>query len=63
MAAKAGADPVDFRLKNLTDKRLIRVLKTAAEKFGWTPKKGGTAAASALPAAPTPAVAWLGWPR
>ncbi len=39
MAAKAGADPVEFRLKNLTDKRMIRVLKTAAEKFGWTPKK------------------------
>ncbi len=38
MAAKAGADPVDFRLKNLTDKRIIGVLKTAAEKFGWAPK-------------------------
>ncbi len=39
LAAKAGADPVEFRLKNLTDERMIRVLKTAAEKFGWTPKK------------------------
>jgi nicotinate dehydrogenase subunit B len=39
MAAKAGADPVEFRLKNLKDARMIRVLKAAAEKFGWTPKK------------------------
>jgi nicotinate dehydrogenase subunit B len=39
MAAKAGADPVEFRLKNLKDERILRVLKAAAEKFGWTPKK------------------------
>jgi len=39
MAAKAGADPVEFRLKNLKDERMLRVLKTAAEKFAWTPKK------------------------
>ena len=28
-------DPVEFRLNNLTDKRVRRVLETAAEKFGW----------------------------
>ena len=39
MAAKVGADPVEFRLKNLKDARMIRVLKAAAEKFGWTPQK------------------------
>ncbi len=39
MAAKAGVDPVEFRLKNLEDPRMIRVLKAAAEKFGWTPAK------------------------
>ncbi len=39
MAAKAGIDPVEFRLKNLKDKRMIRVLTAAAEKFGWTPHK------------------------
>ncbi len=39
MAAKAGMDPLEFRLKNLTDKTMIRVLKTAAEKFGWKPAK------------------------
>ena len=40
MAAGAGIDPVQFRLDNLTDARMIRVLKSAAEKFGWTPAKG-----------------------
>ncbi len=39
MAAKAGVDPVEFRLKNLKDPRMIRVLKAAAEKFEWTPQK------------------------
>jgi nicotinate dehydrogenase subunit B len=39
MAAAAGMDPVEFRLKNLTDARMIRVLKTAAERFGWKPAK------------------------
>jgi CO/xanthine dehydrogenase Mo-binding subunit len=39
MAAAAGADPVAFRLGQLEDPRMIRVLKAAAEKFGWTPAK------------------------
>jgi nicotinate dehydrogenase subunit B len=39
MAAGAGMDPVDFRLKNLTDTKMIGVLKAAAERFGWTPAK------------------------
>jgi isoquinoline 1-oxidoreductase len=39
MASKAGMDPLDFRLKNLTDKRMILTLKAAAEKFGWTASK------------------------
>ncbi|MDI6807561.1 MAG: molybdopterin-dependent oxidoreductase [Candidatus Eisenbacteria bacterium] len=37
MAAKAGVDPLEFRLQNLTDKKMQRVLQTAAEKFGWMP--------------------------
>ena len=40
MAAKAGIDPLEFRLSNLTEKRMRGVLKAAAEKFGWTPAKG-----------------------
>ncbi len=39
MASKAGIDPLEFRLKNLTDKRMRRVLVAAAEKFGWKPAK------------------------
>ncbi len=39
MAAKIGADPLDFRLKNLKDERMIAVLKSVAELFGWTPAK------------------------
>ena len=35
MAAKAGADPVEFRLNNLTHPRVRRVLETAAKQFGW----------------------------
>ena len=32
MAAKAGMDPVEFRLANLTDARMIRVLNAAAKR-------------------------------
>ncbi len=39
MAAKAGIDPLEFRLKNLKNEQVIRILKTAADKFGWTPEK------------------------
>jgi nicotinate dehydrogenase subunit B len=36
MAAKAGVDPVEFRLKHLRDEKMRGVLTAAAEKFGWT---------------------------
>ncbi len=39
MASKASADPLEFRLKNLTNERMKRVLQAAAEKFGWKPSK------------------------
>jgi isoquinoline 1-oxidoreductase len=39
MAAKAEMDPVEFRLKNLTDERMKKVLRAAADKFGWSPAK------------------------
>ncbi len=35
MAAKAGVDPLQFRLRHLDDPRLVKVLRAAAEKFGW----------------------------
>jgi isoquinoline 1-oxidoreductase len=34
MAQSAGMDPLEFRLHNLSDKRMIKVLNAAAEKFG-----------------------------
>ncbi len=44
MAAKAGMDPVEFRLINLgndpTGQRMRRVLEAAAKAFGWTPEAG-----------------------
>jgi len=40
LAAEAGIDPVEFRMRNLTDPRMRRVLQAAVDTFGWTP--GGT---------------------
>jgi isoquinoline 1-oxidoreductase len=39
LAAKAGLDPVEFRRRNLADKRMLRVLDAAVERFKWTPAK------------------------
>jgi nicotinate dehydrogenase subunit B len=42
MDALAGAvkmDPLDFRMKNLTDGRMRAVLEAAAKSFGWPRKK------------------------
>jgi CO/xanthine dehydrogenase Mo-binding subunit len=35
LAHQIGMDPLEFRLKNITDPRLRAVFETAAEKFGW----------------------------
>jgi isoquinoline 1-oxidoreductase len=35
LAAEAGMDPLEFRLRNLKDKRMIRVLQAVAKKFNW----------------------------
>ena len=40
LAVLAGADPIEFRLRHLTDARAIRVLKAAAEHWGWKPAAG-----------------------
>jgi len=38
LAAALGADPMAFRLNHLSDQRLARVVKAAADGFGWTPR-------------------------
>ncbi len=38
LAAAARIDPYEFRLRNLADPRMLRVVKAVAGKFGWTPK-------------------------
>lgn len=35
LAAKAGADPVEYRRRHLRDPRLLGVLNAAAERAGW----------------------------
>jgi isoquinoline 1-oxidoreductase len=40
LAAKAAVDPLEFRLNNLANPRLRRVLETAATQFGWKPAPG-----------------------
>ncbi len=40
MAAAAGIDPLEFRLKNLRNEKLIEALKKAADMFGYKPGKG-----------------------
>ncbi len=41
LAAAAGVDPVEFRLRHLEhNPRMGNVVKTGAERFGWTSAKG-----------------------
>jgi isoquinoline 1-oxidoreductase len=39
MASAAGIDPLEFRLKNLKDEKMIACLKAVADKFGYVPGK------------------------
>jgi isoquinoline 1-oxidoreductase len=39
MAAAAGIDPLDFRLRNTSDPRMRGVLQAAADAFGWKSAK------------------------
>lgn len=39
MAAAAGIDPLDFRLRNLKDEKMIACLRSVADKFGYKPGK------------------------
>jgi nicotinate dehydrogenase subunit B len=38
MASAARIDPVELRLRNMTDERMRRVLQAAAEAYGWKPR-------------------------
>jgi len=40
LASRAGVDPLQFRLDNLADEKMISVLKAMADKFGYTPAAG-----------------------
>jgi nicotinate dehydrogenase subunit B len=49
LAEAAGADPVEFRLRNLDDDRLAAVLRAAAAEIGWDqPTSPGTGHGIAL---------------
>ena len=63
MAAKAGIDPVEFRLTNLSDERMKRILKAAADKFGWTRPRPRAGADSASPAPITSGPMSRRWPK
>jgi isoquinoline 1-oxidoreductase len=39
LASKAGIDPLEFRLKHLSDARMRRALEAVAAKFAWKPGK------------------------
>ncbi len=41
LAAAAGADPFEFRLRHLKDPRARAVIETCAQKAGWKPKQKG----------------------
>jgi CO/xanthine dehydrogenase Mo-binding subunit len=41
LAHAAGIDPLEFRLRHLTDERAKAVLKAAAEKAGWESRSSG----------------------
>lgn len=45
LAAAAGVDPVQFRLRYLTDQRAIAVLEAAARATDWIPRSSPNAAA------------------
>ena len=43
IAAAAGADPLDFRLKRLTNARGLEVLRAVAARMGWQPRPSASA--------------------
>jgi len=43
LAARVGADPVEYRLRHLADDRLAGVLRAVIERAGWKARKGSGA--------------------
>jgi nicotinate dehydrogenase subunit B len=41
LAALAGVEPLEFRLRNLKDERFRDALQAAADRFGWGKRKSG----------------------
>ncbi|RYD46120.1 MAG: isoquinoline 1-oxidoreductase, partial [Verrucomicrobiaceae bacterium] len=48
LAALVSLDPLEFRLRNLTDPRLRAVLEAAADRFGWKDRKDGNGRGSGI---------------
>src|SRR5205814_3222740 len=42
LAHELKLDPLEFRMKNLKNERLRAVFQAAAERFGWTARKGAS---------------------
>ena len=52
MASKAGIDPLEFRIKNLKDERLIGVLRAVGINSDGPRSRGQAVVESAYPSAP-----------
>ena len=51
LAALAGADAVEFRLRHLADPRAIEVIQRAATRAGWQARPSGPRSSGVVPAA------------
>ena len=66
MASAAGIDPLDFRLMNTTDERMLSVSEGHPEAYGLgvaARRRAGTGRAAVWPAESTRKPTWPWWPR